>query len=435
MVIDVDDANIENDKKRFKSSFYKPPTAEELNNLRETETLFHSNLFRMQINELLAEISLKEHEIDTYKNEINSLISFIKSISSSKERKLNDLSIFKKQNIQVPLGDLCEKLEGSYKFIKPNRVEVIGSFDTNALIKPLVCIDIAIEIPKEYFIERDFLNYRYFLKRILYISNICVKIIKKYDYQCYFTSEHSSIYKPDLILKKNDNDLLSIRLRFVPEEGVFKLHRFNPNRSNIRKQWFFHQNDTNEAENTLNPHYNYDVLSDLRSIETNQLLKTHINSDGLRDGLKLLKLWLYQRRLSQGYGSFSNYIISMFVVYLLSIKRINGLMSSYQIFRIVLLNLSQSLWNSKGITLKPESNSFDEHCLILEEYHNYYDVVFLDKSGYLNICSNLSENTYLRVREEAGMAIEFLNNQFIESFDALFIKKFSFKKAFDALVK
>lgn len=435
MALDNDDPQVENDKKRFKSSFYEAPTAEELNNLRETETLFHSNLFRMQINELLSEISLKDHEIDTYKNEIDSLISFIRSISSSKERKLNDLSFFKKQNIQVPLSDLCEKLEGSYKFLKPNRVEVIGSYNTKALMKPFVCIDIAIEMPKEYFIERDFLNYRYFLKRILYISNVCAKIMKKNDYQYYFTSENSSIYKPDLILKKNDNDLLSIRLRFIPEEGVFKLHRFNPNRSNIRKNWFFNLNDTNEIENSLNPHYNYDVLSDLRSIEMNNTLKKHIHSDGLRDGLKLLKLWLHQRRLNQGFGCFSNYIMSAFVVYLLNIKRINSMMSSYQIFRIVLLNLSQSSWDSKGITLKPESASFDEHCLILEEYHNYYDIVFLDQSGYLNICSNLSINTYSRVKDEANMAIEFLNNQFIESFDALFIKKFSFIKAFDAVLK
>ena len=44
-----DDDQIENQKKRFKGSLYKPPTSSELNELRETENLFHSNLFRMQV--------------------------------------------------------------------------------------------------------------------------------------------------------------------------------------------------------------------------------------------------------------------------------------------------------------------------------------------------------------------------------------------------
>ena len=43
----------ENPKKKFKSSLYKPPTSSELNELKETENLFHSNLFRMQVSVLV----------------------------------------------------------------------------------------------------------------------------------------------------------------------------------------------------------------------------------------------------------------------------------------------------------------------------------------------------------------------------------------------
>jgi len=42
----------------------KPPTAEELNKLRETENLFLSNMFRMQIDEMLKEVKPKQSTLD-----------------------------------------------------------------------------------------------------------------------------------------------------------------------------------------------------------------------------------------------------------------------------------------------------------------------------------------------------------------------------------
>lgn len=45
----------------------KPPTAEELNKLRETENLFLSNMFRLQIDEMLKEVKPKEIVVDKIK--------------------------------------------------------------------------------------------------------------------------------------------------------------------------------------------------------------------------------------------------------------------------------------------------------------------------------------------------------------------------------
>lgn len=52
-------ADIPIKKKKLQNDLYKQPTVEELSQLRETETLFHSNLFRLQIEELLTEVKLK----------------------------------------------------------------------------------------------------------------------------------------------------------------------------------------------------------------------------------------------------------------------------------------------------------------------------------------------------------------------------------------
>lgn len=69
-------------KKKLHSDLYKPPTAEELNQLRETENLFHSNLFRLQIEEMLNEIRIK----DKYKRLLDSWFQKLeKTINEIKE--------------------------------------------------------------------------------------------------------------------------------------------------------------------------------------------------------------------------------------------------------------------------------------------------------------------------------------------------------------
>ena len=47
----LDDAKVstKEERDRFHNNLYRPPTADELNELRETEDLFQNNLFRMQV--------------------------------------------------------------------------------------------------------------------------------------------------------------------------------------------------------------------------------------------------------------------------------------------------------------------------------------------------------------------------------------------------
>jgi hypothetical protein len=79
-------------------------------------------------------------------------------------------------------------------------------------------------------------------------------------------------------------------------------------------------------------------------------------------------------------------------------------------------------------------NNLSEHLLSLSEFHKHYQVIFIDPSGYLNLCSNMNSTTFLRVKHEANLAIEFLNNQFIDSFDVLFMKKMKFIHSFDLVM-
>lgn len=90
----------------------------------------------------------------------------------------------------------------------------------------------------------------------------------------------------------------------------FKLARFNPNQSNIRRDFFtkninpslkFDEEHETKSDEHFDPtsNYNYDILADLTALKNNQFLKdTFNNSKGVLEAVKLLKLWLLKRGLN-----------------------------------------------------------------------------------------------------------------------------------------
>lgn len=72
-------------KKKTSAADLKPPTAEEMIRLRETENLFHSNLFRMQIEEMIKEVKPKKMERKQIKPWIESLQELFLNLADSEE--------------------------------------------------------------------------------------------------------------------------------------------------------------------------------------------------------------------------------------------------------------------------------------------------------------------------------------------------------------
>lgn len=193
------------------------------------------------------------------------------------------------------------------------------------------------------------------------------------------------------------------------------------------------------------PNYNFELLSDLRANTNNENLMANLNTKGVREALQLFKLWLHKRGLYKGLGSFNSFIASMFVMNLITTEQINSVMNEYQIFRTILLKLSEANWHISGQSLKlknkdlnleeslakkQKSNDFD-----FLDFHKHFDVVFSDESGYLNICSNMMLSTFLKVKHEAVNSLKLLNNQMVNSFEELFIKSHSIDMSFDVLLR
>lgn len=60
----------------------KAPTSEELTRLRETENLFHSNMFRLQIEEMIKEVKPKEVTVKKLTDWAKDMAEFIENLES-----------------------------------------------------------------------------------------------------------------------------------------------------------------------------------------------------------------------------------------------------------------------------------------------------------------------------------------------------------------
>ena len=419
---------VPNKRKKLKSDLYKPPTVEELNQLRETENLFHSNLFRLQIEEMLSEIQIKDKYKRLFDSWFEKLETTIQSINETEEFELSDTTLGKTLNVIVPMPKVPKETKGTFKFLKPSNIAVVGSYAFDAAVGPHITVDVMIEMPAEMFQKVDYQNYRYMKKKALYLAYIASSITDDIAESKKFIGDN---LRP--ILKLVPNGKLSRKVTVLvhvsTEDGSFKLNRFLPEKNSIRPGWFLTNAENEDLPPT--PHYNSVILRDLvmsrSSLENVKIIKEYPN---LRDGIILLKIWLAQRDLTKGFESFNGYVITMFVLYLLSIKKLNTFMSSYQIVRNVWSYLVQFNLCETGITMNQEKSSQDR----VFSYQKYYDCVFLDSTGYHNIAAHVTKATFTWVQREAELSLNHLDSAHADSFQSLFMRKVPFYRAFDHLI-
>lgn len=221
----------------------------------------------------------------------------------------------------MPLRDLCTSVfkEGTYDFAPPKDVFLLGSFLTqthivtnNTATTTTVC-DLGLEMPAHMFNERDYLNYRYFIKKSIYVAHMHAQLsaLKKYAtaVKFEFVSECNALYNPVLCMTFV-NEGLEVRLRPVPPTSVFRPARFNPTQANVRREFFQKNLDTSgvlsdaeagdETKDELTPMYNADLLADVTARENNEFLKKTFNdAKSVLEAIKLLKLWLIKRGLNK----------------------------------------------------------------------------------------------------------------------------------------
>lgn len=421
------------DDKKNKNHLYKAPTAEELNRLKETECLFNSNIFRLQIEQLLKEINIKPKYKKRFLEWFGKFEGFVNNIPEFGDIKLSEFKTKKvKSDKQRFINNLLENCKCTiktdqdvlFKFIRPQQIKYFGLHMIDAAIGPNFTVNINVIIPKNCFLEKDYLNNRYLIKQYYYTSYIYTQLKQANLF------DDLNIEKSILTGKLRSCSKIKIQVYFIPADNTFKLSRFEPEKNNVRQNLFNIFEDNLNLEEHGTPYYNSLILHNLRFADNyyyaNEMLKDMKN---IQEGIQLILVWLKQRSLGSEYGGFSESLLTQTILYLLTKRKINKCMSSYQVIRNFWIYINSSDWHKEPITLCDEVKE--------EKFKTYlqnYDVVFLDKSGSYNLASFLCLDVYLKIKYEAELAVNFLDNANFNSFTALFMTKMNSELQYDAIL-
>lgn len=417
--------------KLSRAELYKEPTNEELNHLRETENLFHSSLLRLQVEEVLKEVRLPEKKkarIDVFLQEIKQRIM---KVPSTPETKLIDQD-WLPEGVRVPLHQVPYTVKGSFRFLPPAKVTVVGSYLLGTCIRPDINVDVALTMPREILQDKDGLNQRYFRKRSLYLAHLAHHLARDPLFGCVrFTYPSGCHLKPSLLLRPHGKDerLVTVRLHPCPPPDFFRPCRLLPSKNNVRSAWFRGQNPGEDVPEPPTPHYNSWILQDI-SLEAHlQLLSAVLDSaQGLQDGVALLKVWLRQRELDKGLGGFSSFLMSMLVAFLVSTRKIHSTMSGYQVLRSVLQFLGTTDLTVSGLSMCLRS---DPSLPAVADFQQAFPVVFLDSSGQLNLCADVTAATYHQVQHEAQLSMALLDSKADDGLQMLLMTPKPMIRAFD----
>ncbi|CAG8718443.1 14309_t:CDS:2, partial [Acaulospora morrowiae] len=146
------------------SSIHEPPTNEEIRGLKETTDLFKSNIFKLQIDELLSEISIDFTATSRLENALNKLKQIFENMNDKLDLPI-DLAksiLSKKYNITIPFPDpdpTCVQYKFGFK--KPTAFYLVGSYPLKGVIRRRqgFNVDVAVIMPKSIFQEKDYMNY------------------------------------------------------------------------------------------------------------------------------------------------------------------------------------------------------------------------------------------------------------------------------------
>ena len=142
----------------------------------------------------------------------------------------------------------------------------------------------------------------------------------------------------------------------------------------------------------------------------------------------LLRVWARNRNIYQSDDSLNGFLISMLVNYLLSIRKINKTMSSFQMIKLFMNWIVKSDDSiAKGLSLsgKPVDPVFTKA----------FDLVLLDADGDFNIFNRVTKNAWREIQSEANNTLAYMKDEkSTQGVELLFLTKHNFWYKFDAIL-
>ncbi|KAF2011778.1 pre-rRNA processing protein-like protein Utp22 [Aaosphaeria arxii CBS 175.79] len=417
-----------------------------------TAEVYRSNMFKLQVDELLDQIrpNYGKKEVESA---MRALKEHIEQIPSRPPLPFYEAQkALKGEGITVPFPQPLPPADVKYKlqYDRPANINATGSYPLKIAIRTDDCavIDMVVTMPRTIFQDKDYLNHRYFYKRAFYLACVAagLRSSARNKYKLSFDLMHGNQLQPVLLVKPSGDGSSAdftkskcwIRIILALPENAFPQTRLLPTSSCIRLHPHSDSSEDNDrlTSSPATPFYNATIQADASVTQYLKLLHvTTAKVETFRDACMLGRVWLKQRGFgSQLFrGGFGNFEWSIIVALLLQPTsgtgafRLSSGYSSYQLFKATLQfiarhNLTKTpfLLSSNNVS-NPKGDSTP---------------LLFDGSRNLNILYKMTKWAYYQLQHEAKTTVDMLSDPIADHFESTFITKTNILEyRFDAFIE
>jgi U3 small nucleolar RNA-associated protein 22 len=242
---DINDTGNEDDELNDRGAARRPQlNAQEIQVARETSELFKSNIFKMQIDELLGELKLDPKRTTNMDRLLFRLHTALQNVEPFIGLDLIEAERqFSKSGIVIPFPDPkpVRDVKYTFGFDTPASINIVGSYNLKTAVRQPegTGIDMCIQMPPSLFQEKDYLNYRYFHKRAFYAACIARHLNKQKDipFKVSYGYQARDALRPILRLDLQDKKLSKfyINILFGVDSNTFPRRKLGPERNCVRQ--------------------------------------------------------------------------------------------------------------------------------------------------------------------------------------------------------
>lgn len=416
-------------------------SAQEVQIARETAELFKSNIFKLQIDELIKEVRLKDTKVAKIEKFLHRLYDLVQDVPEFKEKSIDQVDTwFKSRKTTVPFNDpRPANVQYKFGFGKPENVSIVGSFGLKTAIQSPrgLSVDVNVTMPADLFQQKDYLNYRALHKRSFYLGYLTENLRtifkkEKLDFlKLSYTYLNGDSLTPVLKIQATD-DHIDSELNFHKTKfsvnvlvgfpfGIFEAKKLLPNKNCIRVQ------KDEEIELPPTPLYNSSILA-MSSYDhyLKYLYKMKKSADQFKEACILGRIWLSQRGLGPAMedGGFGHFEFATLTAALLNGGGEQGNkillhgFSSYQLFKGVIKYLATEDLCTDGY-LQFHSDSAEVSKYIKSGFNT---PTLFDKTTKINLLHKVTKNCYNLLVNHARKTLLLLNDVVKDRFEPLFLK-------------
>lgn len=416
---------------------------------------FKSNLFKLQVDELLGQIRPRasgklESAAETA---LHSLKRSLEQLSPTEPLGIDKAErALLQQKVAIPFPNPRPPKDAKYKlaFAKPASINVVGSFALKTSPRTAasgVSVDMIVTMPGSLFEEKDFLNHRYFYKRAYYLASLAagIKAAHPQEFRLRFQHAHDDPLKPVLVVSPPDGSgpekapAPKWRINIIPciADEQFAVEKLWPDRNCVRT--ITSGEAAKDSSLAPTPFYNSSLRADMLMTASLKLVHgAKKRCEAFADTCLLGGTWLRQRGFASSIdaGGFGNFEWSALVALCLESGGPGGKpllspgYSYYQLFKATLQLLAVKDFSAQPLVIGGTDATSPPPVL-----SRHAPVVWDAERGH-NLLYKVQPSSYRLLRHEVRTSLNALADTAHDGFDATFIQKVSEPLLrFDSLVE